>query len=168
MVEVGVLQGNFAHYLIETCSPKLLYLVDLWAEQPREVYADYRPGYINQHTMDVVKAKLADQIEAGSVKLLRGMSVDMAGKIPDGSCDFIYIDADHSYAGCLADIKAYWPKLKDGGIMAGHDYDDIEWSKAKGKAFKRTDWGVVSAVNEFFPDGVNLIELPSKNWWVKK
>ena len=51
--------------------------------------------------------------------------------------------------------------------MAGHDYDDIEWSKRTDKAFKRTDWGVVSAVQEFFGEP-NLIELPTKNWWVKK
>ena len=91
----------------------------------------------------------------------------MAHLIPDDSCDFIYVDGDHSYAGCLADIKAYWPKVKVGGIMAGHDYDDIEWSKQPGKRFKRTDWGVKSAVTEVF-DEVNVVQNPTQNWWVKK
>ena len=93
----------------------------------------------------------------------------MVHHIPDDSCDFIYLDGDHSYAGCLADIKAYWPKLKDGGIMAGHDYDDIEWSKEPGKRFKRTDWGVKSAVAKAFTkDQIHLVPNPTKNWWVKK
>ena len=53
----------------------------------------------------------------------------------DKSLDFVFIDADHRYEGVLADIKAWLPKVRDGGIIAGHDYD---WE------------GVFKAVNEMF------------------
>ena len=33
-------------------------------------------------------------------------------------CDFVFIDADHTYEGCLADIRAYLPKVKIGGVIA--------------------------------------------------
>ena len=33
-----------------------------------------------------------------------------------------YIDARHDYCGCSEDIQNWWPKVKPGGIMAGHDY----------------------------------------------
>eukprot|EP00758_Cryptobia_borreli_P017336 Tbor_TRINITY_DN6182_c4_g1::TRINITY_DN6182_c4_g1_i11::g.22020::m.22020 len=36
--------------------------------------------------------------------------------------DYIYVDARHDYKGVLDDISQWWPKLKKGGIMAGHDY----------------------------------------------
>lgn len=48
-------------------------------------------------------------------------SVEAAGRFQDGTVDFVFVDGDHSYEGCLADIKAWLPKLKPGGVMAGHD-----------------------------------------------
>ena len=36
--------------------------------------------------------------------------------------DFIYIDANHSYSECKNDLERWWPKLKKGGVFAGHDY----------------------------------------------
>jgi predicted O-methyltransferase YrrM len=42
--------------------------------------------------------------------------------IPDNSLDFIFIDGDHTTDAVLQDIRDYYPKLKDTGIMLGHDY----------------------------------------------
>jgi len=36
--------------------------------------------------------------------------------------DFIYVDARHDFKGVTLDLELYWPKLKVGGIIAGHDY----------------------------------------------
>lgn len=36
--------------------------------------------------------------------------------------DFVYVDARHDYKGVLVDLQAWWPLIRDGGIMAGHDY----------------------------------------------
>ena len=45
----------------------------------------------------------------------------------DESLDFIYQDASHSYNGVKRDIDAWYPKLKKGGILAGHDYDNPDF-----------------------------------------
>lgn len=37
--------------------------------------------------------------------------------------DFIYIDGDHSEKECYKDISNYWDKIKEGGILAGHDFN---------------------------------------------
>jgi len=47
---------------------------------------------------------------------------EAADIIPDGSLEYIYLDYSHDYCAVMEDLKTYWPKLKDGGIFAGHDY----------------------------------------------
>lgn len=49
-------------------------------------------------------------------------SVSASEKYTDDSLDFVFIDGDHRYEYVLADIKAWLPKVKQGGMLAGHDY----------------------------------------------
>ena len=68
---------------------------------------------------------LWEMINASFVKSAaqcRGFSTDCAELFPDTSLDFIYVDARHDRKGVLQDLVAYWPKLRQGGVMAGHDY----------------------------------------------
>ncbi len=68
---------------------------------------------------------------------IQGASLDVASKFKDESIDFIFIDASHDYENVLADIIAWYPKLKPGGLIAGDDYAPC-WG------------GVIQAVNEYF------------------
>lgn len=54
----------------------------------------------------------------------------------DKVIDVIFIDGDHSYEGCKADIENWYPRMKENGVMLFHDCDD-------------TSPGVVQAVKEF-------------------
>ena len=54
--------------------------------------------------------------------VLKMSSVDAAATFENGSLDFVFIDAAHEYENVLADIAAWLPKVKVGGILAGHDY----------------------------------------------
>ena len=60
------------------------------------------------------------------VKTCRDFSVNCASKLVKQrrteAYDFVYLDARHDYKGVLADLNAFWPLLRRGGIMAGHDY----------------------------------------------
>jgi len=53
--------------------------------------------------------------------VLKGDSEKMAEKVPDGTLDFVFIDADHRYPAVVKDLAAWTPKLKAGGILCGHD-----------------------------------------------
>ena len=89
-------------------------------------------------------------------KPLKMSSMDAVVKFKDNSVDFVFIDADHSYEAVKQDILAWYPKVKPGGILAGHDYylDNPTWG------------GVYKAVNEIFPGDHEHIEY--ENCFVKR
>ncbi len=53
--------------------------------------------------------------------VLRGDSVKMAEEVKDNSLDFVFIDADHRYSAVIGDLAAWIPKVKEKGIVCGHD-----------------------------------------------
>jgi predicted O-methyltransferase YrrM len=56
------------------------------------------------------------------LKPVVGLSVEVSKQYADDSLDFVFIDGDHRYECVLADIRAWLPKVKAGGVIAGHDY----------------------------------------------
>lgn len=58
----------------------------------------------------------------GITEFFQMRSIDAAPLLKDGYFDYIYIDARHDYCAVQEDIEAYWPKVRPGGILAGHDY----------------------------------------------
>lgn len=70
---------------------------------------------------------------------MRMSSLDAAEFVENFSLDFVFIDASHDYENVIADIRAWYPKVKEGGVIAGHDYPD--WP------------GVKKAVEEYFNRG---------------
>jgi hypothetical protein len=64
------------------------------------------------------------------IRPVRSDSAEAAGAYLDGSLDFVFIDADHSYEGVRRDLAAWWPKVKPTGVLAGHDYDEKGVRKA--------------------------------------
>jgi hypothetical protein len=49
----------------------------------------------------------------------------MAERILDDSLDFLHLDATHEREAVIQDLEAYWPKVRSGGIISGHDYNDL-------------------------------------------
>lgn len=71
-------------------------------------------------------------------ELSASLSWDGAALYGDASLDYVYIDADHHYEPVCRDIDAWLPKVKPGGIIAGHDFCPY------------TGYGVIQAVTERF------------------
>jgi hypothetical protein len=133
VAEIGCAEGLFSHDILQW-GTSLLYMVDMWESHP-EFPGD--AGFEQEwHTKNYKDAMNRIEEYNSKVKVLRGSSVSMAQNVPNGSLDLVYIDACHSYECVMNDLKAWLPKVKKGGIVAGHDY-------------LNPDYGVYQAVNEF-------------------
>lgn len=133
--EVGVERGIYSQVLCEANPNLHLYAVDLWT-----AYDGYR-DHATQHEMDEIMEEAKKRLFPYSCELIRKDSIEAASEFSDESLDFVYIDANHEFRHVVDDISAWWPKVKIGGIVAGHDY------------IKRTDPGylmhVIPAVHGF-------------------
>lgn len=139
-VEVGTWRGEYAKHLRKGL-PGQLYLVDAWA--CREGYAD-ELNTKGQKAFDDAHAHVLSLFSSvGDVHPIKMFSLDAAERFASmGYCfDFIYLDADHSYEACREDIRAWWPLVREGGVLAGHDYLD--------ETIDGTVFGVKRAVDEF-------------------
>ena len=58
------------------------------------------------------------------INTLRGLSYEFVDMFDNKSIDFVFIDGDHSYEGILRDLREWFPKIKDEGLFAGHDYNN--------------------------------------------
>lgn len=65
------------------------------------------------------------------VEAMEMLSVDASKLFEDGSVDFVFIDAAHDYDNVRADLCAWLPKVKHGGVLAGHDYCGANWPMVK-------------------------------------
>lgn len=54
-----------------------------------------------------------------------------AGRFADCSLDMVFIDACHYYEEVRKDLENWYPKVKLGGIFAGHDYWPPHWPGVK-------------------------------------
>lgn len=134
--EIGVSQGRFTMYLCATMHDLNMIAVDRWEEQPEHASEGW-VGWDHDGSLSRFR-ETCDQYFSGRVEIVRSDSVAAASLVEDGSLDFVFIDADHSYEGCSADIAAWAPKVRKGGMIAGHD-------------FNRRWPGVIKAVRESFP-----------------
>lgn len=118
-VEVGVHTGEFSDMLLQHSNLSRLFSVDAW-------HSD-EPGLpIGKTDLEAFKMAADTLWKHGHRSvMIRQKSVDAAKLFPDKSLDFVYIDANHTYEAVTSDITAWWPKMKPGGIFAGHDYNEI-------------------------------------------
>jgi hypothetical protein len=151
-VEVGVDQGAFAEKMLSVWNGRVYLLVDPWKH--------FIDSDMSQEQFDSIANQVCERFKHNDRTFIhRTTSIISAQGKESNSLDFVYIDANHDYEHCKQDIAAWYPLVKIGGYLAGHDYDN--------------DKGVVKAVNEFCIDrniNLQIIHEPTigSSWYFKK
>jgi hypothetical protein len=130
VAEIGVADGDFSDEILKRCSPKALFLIDLWSSDR------YRDG------KDVVKNRFRKQIGSGQVILRPGYSTEVLKDFHQDAFDWVYIDTDHTYATTAQELLLAERVVKKDGKILGHDF-------CTASAGRGVVYGVVQAVNEF-------------------
>jgi len=150
-VEVGSWYGRSSAFMaVEIANSKKnirFFCVDTWKGSPTE-------GYHQQEVLahgGSIKQQFVSNMRGLSVVPVESDSANAADLFEDGSVDFVFIDASHEYQAVSRDISAWYPKVRDGGIIAGHD---VGWE------------GLLGAVQERLP--ARSVEVRRSSWWHRK
>lgn len=170
--ELGVRHGRFASQLLAVWQPTRYVLVDAWTEIIGYTHDEFdanlrttmrqmiqRPGCSEPFENAVKSARCGTEI-----RVCRNWTHVCAEQFAPAEFDFVYVDALHDYKGTLRDLSMWWPKLRRGGIIAGHDYLDMnstvlgssdrikvrDWRRNYDGTWEPTGKLVKGAVHDFF------------------
>jgi len=144
IAEVGVENGLNALRLLKNLNIKKMYLVDWY--KPNYTYTEELVAEQRKHAETILEP-YRDKIEwiiADSVEAAKGIE----------ELDYVYIDGDHSFEGVYRDIVAWYPKVKKGGIIGGHDFSCFEDCR--------------NGIMKFVLENDLICSFQFQDWWVKK
>ena len=150
-VEVGVRTGKNAESMLTIMPDLKLFLVDTWAKPPvgdsyynsGDGVADRPPGFFKKTLRETRNRTVRFGSRAVIMQTTSGLA---AGQfLHAGSLfDFVFIDADHSFNGVTCDLVWWWPLVRSGGYLCGHDYNHPrigEVKRAVDERFKKIELG---------------------------
>ncbi|MBU6346911.1 MAG: class I SAM-dependent methyltransferase [Cyanobacteria bacterium REEB494] len=147
IVELGAWKGRSSSFLVVEAynkSPKIeIHIVDTWGDNPYDGSQDQASKVYEKFVENMAPLN-------GLFQLHRMNTADAANLFENKSLDGVFIDADHSYEAVKKDIQNWLPKIRKGGILAGHDYNH-SWP------------GVIKAVDELL-SGITIFEF----CWIKQ
>jgi len=141
IAEIGVRGGHNAKGILTKYSDiTTMVLIDRYKS-----YSDEEVGYIKQEThIANLRHMIGEILEFGDkIVFYPTDSISASKKLPNNYFDFVYLDDDHAYEAVKNGILHWYPKVKSGGFLAGHDYNREQ---------------VQRAVSEFVEEGM-AIEL---------
>lgn len=163
-VEVGVGDGNFSAFLCNTTPVREFYGVDPYLKYEDYIDIPERASdfYNTQEGLDALYDLTTYVYECyENATLIRKTSVEAALDFDDESIDLVYIDANHEYEYVKQDLEAWWPKIVQGGVLCGDDYEEAG----------AIPFGVIQAVDEFALTNNLTVRVGDcwwKQWWIVK
>lgn len=149
VAEIGVSQAAHALEIIECFGSKLsaIYLID---------HYQTCIGYEEDRSKDLKIAKERLNYFRPVSKIIVEKSCEASKDFLDYFFDLVYIDGGHEYDEVSLDCKSWWPKVKFGGMLAGHDWGN------------KSTPGVNQAVIEFAKENSLDINHGVLDWWIIK
>lgn len=168
---IGISFGYGEEYVLDTMSLKKFYMIDPY----RHFDFSALTPELWEEQYQYAKNKFSS---LPNVEFWRISSEEAAPRVADGSLDFVYIDGNHFYPAVKQDIDLWWPKVKSGGVIGGHDYNPCtrQLRKEDLETFRidYIHYGVVKAVNDFAEKNNLKINSAVSNcaevfdWWIDK
>jgi hypothetical protein len=121
-VEIGTFKGQFSKHILDNWSGTL-YMVDPWRELDDYIDSSNHKNHPDAY-FETMKSIKGHEDRAFMIRALSNQAVSL---FEDDSLDFIYIDGNHTYESVREDMELWYPKLKKGGLFAGHDYLRMDW-----------------------------------------
>lgn len=156
--EIGVQRGHNSKQIFQSGWTGQLICVDNW---------------VREH-----EYKIAEEVLKGcDVLFTQGDSSESAFIVSDGSLDFVYIDAGHAYEEVKKDFAAWFPKVRIGGIVSGHDYapashkNDCDGVRQFIEEYMKQNPGVEMnfTTDDFYEgDDKNIHGNEYQSWWFYK
>lgn len=144
--EIGVSDGFNAERILNTLDLERLYGID-----PYEAYID---GDGKRVCVDYKREEAINRLKRYPAhQFVFKRSNEAVEEFPP--LDFVYIDGNHSYEAVKDDIALYYPLVKKGGFIGGHDF----FGKYQ---------GVVWAVIEFVKEHNLTLHTQVYDWWLVK
>lgn len=157
-VEIGIDAGDYSDIVLKLLSPSKYYMID-----PYVRYGDMSRS--QEHYNGMYESVCKRFSGVSNVNIIR-LKSEHATYLIRETLDFVYLDGDHEYPAVKSDLELYYPMLKDGGVLCGHDYREKN---------SPDDWmGVKEAVDEFAnKNKLNLVIQEDSNshicdWWIDK
>lgn len=161
-VEVGTFKGVFAERLCAFTNLAKLYCVDPY--RAYDGYLDAINGMDMEHNRSTAQARLS--AHAHKVVFIRDFSVNASRGFADASLDLVYLDGNHQYDFVLGDLRAWYPKVRPGGLLCGDDAVDgddarrdehgnveIVWGRdPHGRPISWGRYGIVAALKRFLAE----------------
>lgn len=155
--EIGVARGDFAYSLCKHNPQATVYCIDSW-----KVYTGYND--VTNHAQMKANQRYAEQrLTFPNARIVYQTSMEAVKDFADGALDFIYIDANHELPYVTQDLYYWTPKVRSGGIVAGHDWLDTPEERCHVKQ-------AVMAMAEILEVAVFIIGEPSQaqSWfWIQ-
>jgi len=155
--EIGVAQGDFASVLLAKCAPQKLHLIDPWDAEEGDLAGKTLAGVVAARGTGGAAPPprkagaeanrkfqaIQDRFKGDArIDFRRQFSYRAAPSFPDKHFDFVYLDGDHRYEYVLRDLVDYAAKIKDDGLILGHDFFENTFAAEE-------NYAVVGAVNAF-------------------
>ena len=128
VVELGCYAGKSTAVMAPICKRNVSSFIaidNFWGTDPKD------PATQNQRDRDMQAVFRNNMKKMGLLDYIEVHKLDSAASAQlfvDGTVDFCFIDASHVEEDVVKDIDAWWPKIREGGTLAGHDYT---WGSVK-------------------------------------
>jgi hypothetical protein len=162
--EVGVFRGHLCSKILGSSWHNIgrkineYWAIDNWLLPEIHTYIQRWLGkekLVTQKAWDVLHRHVCMlMLEFPQMRVMSIESTMAARLFPDKYFDLVFIDADHEYESVKADITAWLPKVRKGGVLAGHDY-----------GIQKKFFGVAQAVDEIFGENISIADFAV---WIKE